>query len=167
MTITIRPEQAQDIAAISAITQAAFIDHPHSQQTEHLIIDALRAAGALTISLVAERDGEIIGHIAFSPVMIDGKDYRWYGLGPIAVRPDCQRQGIGLKLIAAGLEQLRQLGAQGCTLVGDADYYQRAGFKAMPQLKYPDIPAEYVLTLSFGDHLPSGTLQFHPGFDAH
>lgn len=104
MTITIRPEQPQDIAAISAITQAAFVDHPHSQQTEHLIINALRAAGALTISLVAERDGEIIGHIAFSPVLIDGKDCCWYGLGPLSVRPDCQRQGVGLKLIAAGLE---------------------------------------------------------------
>ena len=166
MTITIRPEQPQDIAAISTITQAAFIDHPHSQQTEHLIIDALRDAGALTISLVAERDGEIVGHIAFSPVLISGKDCRWYGLGPISVRPDCQRQGIGLKLIATGLEQLRQLGAQGCTLVGEPAYYQRAGFKTLSQLEYPGIPAEYVLTLPLGDNVPSGTLQFHPGFDA-
>lgn len=98
--------------------------------------------------------------------MIDGKDYRWYGLGPISVRPDCQRQGIGLQLIEAGLEQLRQLGAQGCTLVGELAYYQRAGFKALPQLEYPGIPAEYVLTLPFGDDVPSGALLFHAGFDA-
>ena len=81
----IRKEESTDIEAITQVTIAAFENHPISRQTEHFIINALRAAGALTISLVAEIDGQVVGHIAFSPIAISDDTTNWYGLGPVAV----------------------------------------------------------------------------------
>lgn len=81
----IREETEKDIPAIHALLDGAFATAPHSQQTEHLIVDALRKSGQLTLSLVAEQDDEIVGCIAFSPVKINGKACDWFGLGPVAV----------------------------------------------------------------------------------
>ena len=118
----IRPESANDYHSIRCILIAAFADHPFSHQTEHLIVEALRASNALTVALVAEVDGKVVGHIAFSPVWIDGMDCKWFALGPVAVLPDFQRQGIGKSLVEEGLQAIRSLGAQGCVLVGDPAY---------------------------------------------
>ncbi|MFC7539140.1 GNAT family N-acetyltransferase [Siccirubricoccus deserti] len=96
----IRPEEFSDIQAIRAVVAEAFTDAPHSSGTETVIVDALRRDGALTISLVAEDEGEVIGHVAFSPVTIDGVATGRFGLGPVAVRSDRQRSGIGQALIA-------------------------------------------------------------------
>lgn len=94
----VRPEQARDVPAIRALLYAAFENHPHhapgSPPTEHLIVDGLRAAGALTLSLVAEEGGQVIGHIAFSPVLVSQAACDWYGLGPVAVLPGMQLQGV-------------------------------------------------------------------------
>ena len=79
----IRKETTSDIEAISQVTKAAFRTLPISNQTEQFIIEALRAAGALTLSLVAEIDGRVVGHIAFSPVTISDGSKNWYGLGPV------------------------------------------------------------------------------------
>lgn len=162
----IRAERPEDADTIRSLTRAAFATAPHSSQTEAAIVDALRDAGALTLSLVAEDDGEILGHVAFSPVTVDGKDLGWYGLGPISVWPDRQGRGIGQALVRKGLEELRLLGAKGCVLVGDPAYYGRFGFVTDPRLTYGDIPAQYVQGLAFGDELPSGDIAFHEGFDA-
>ena len=107
----LRPERDRDIDAIRALTQTAFRTAPHADGTEHLIIDRLRAAGALTLSLVAEADGAIVGHVAFSPVAVSDGSEGWYGLGPISVDPARQGEGIGGKLIREGLEGLKALGA--------------------------------------------------------
>jgi putative acetyltransferase len=88
----IRKETISDIEAISEITRAAFRSLQISNHTEQFIIDALRKANALTISLVAEIDGKIVGHIAFSPVTISDGATDWYGLGPVSVLPDCQKK---------------------------------------------------------------------------
>ncbi|AWC22449.1 putative acetyltransferase [Aminobacter sp. MSH1] len=162
----IRAERPEDVDTIRSLTRAAFADAPHSSQTEAAIVDALRDAGALTLSLVAEDDGEILGHVAFSPVTIGGKDLGWYGLGPVSVWPDRQGRGTGQSLIRHGLEALRQLGAKGCVLVGDPAYYSRFAFVADPDLTYGDIPSEYVQRLAFCDEVPSGEVAFHEGFDA-
>src|SRR6266700_2642021 len=110
----IRPETLNDYEAITQVTLAAFGGKSYSAQTEHLMIKELRAAGALSLSLVAEADGKIVGHVAFSVVTINGKDQGWYGLGPISVQPELQKQGIGSKLMQAGLAQIRAMGAKGC-----------------------------------------------------
>ncbi|MFN8663891.1 MAG: N-acetyltransferase [Thermomicrobiales bacterium] len=126
----IRPESPADATAIHALTAAAFAGKPYSDGTEPYVIDALRADGALAISLVAEEQGEVVGHVAFSLVSIADEPGTWYGLGPVSVAPSRQRQGIGTALIETGLAQVRDLGAEGCVLLGDPAYYRRFGFSA-------------------------------------
>ena len=102
----------------------------------------MRAANALTISLVAEIDGRVVGHIAFSPVTISDDSKGWYGLGPVSVLPEYQKQGIGKILINKGLSMLKESDGQGCVLVGDPAYYKRFGFRNIPNLVYEGIPQE-------------------------
>jgi len=166
LNMIIRNETEADVEAISDVTMAAFANCPYSHQTEQFIINALRAANALAISLVAEVDGKVVGHIAFSPVTISDGSQNWYGLGPFSVLPELQKQGIGKSLINKGLSLLKTLGARGCVLVGDPDYYQRFGFKSFPELIHEGVPQEYVLALPFGDNKPQGVVVFHKGFSA-
>ncbi len=163
----IRPERPEDVADIRYITEAAFLPTEHASGTEADIIDALRAAGALTISLVAIEDEELIGHVAFSPVTVDGRSVDWYGLGPVAVRPDSQGQGVGQELIRKGLARLEELGAQGCVVLGEPDYYGRFGFEAVPSLELPGVPPEYFQCLALGGHrTPTGKVAYHEAFNA-
>ena len=126
----------------------------------------MRAANALTVSLVAEADGKVVGHIAFSPVTISDGSQNWYGLGPISVLPKFQKQGIGKSLIHEGLSLLKASGAKGCVLVGDPKYYERFGFKNLPDLVLDGVPQEYFLALTFGEEEIHGTVMFHQGFTA-
>jgi putative acetyltransferase len=160
----IRPERADDADAIAAVTRAAFQDHPHSDQTEHLIVAALRATDALALSLLAEVDGQVVAHIAFSPVTISDGSPGWYGLGPISVLPEKQKLGIGSRLIETGLHLLRAEKAQGCVVAGDPAYYQRFGFRHSDALTYPDLPAEYFLALPLQAGSAQGVVSYHPAF---
>ena len=160
----LRKETAADIEAITEVTTAAFRNHPISKHTEQFIIKALRDANALTISLVAEIDGRIVGHIAFSPVIISDGTKDWYGLGPVSVLPDYQKQGIGKSLINEGLSLLKDMGGKGCALVGDPNYYKRFGFKNYPKLIHDGVPQEVFLALPFSEEVPQGTIVFHEGF---
>ena len=164
--IVIRNETDADVNAITEVTAAAFKTLEISHHTEQFIIAALRAAKALTISLVAEMDGRVIGHIAFSPLTISDGTKNWYGLGPVSVLPEFQRQGIGKALIQEGLSRLKDLHAQGCCLVGHPDYYRKFGFKNMPELVLEGVPTEFFFALSFDGHTPHGTVTFHDGFKA-
>jgi putative acetyltransferase len=112
----IRDERDSDAVAISDVTIAAFATMAISDHTEQFVIEALRKAKALTISLVAEIDGRIVGHIAFSPVEMSDGTLNWYALGPVSVHPDFQRTGIGKALISEGLSRLKSIGARGCCL---------------------------------------------------
>ena len=114
--VTIRPESNADIPAITEVTEAAFATMEMSNHTEQFIIESLRAAEALTVSLVAEVDGCVVGHIAFSPVSVSDGAEGWYGLGPVSVSPEYQRKGIGKALIEEGLSRLKDRGAAGCGL---------------------------------------------------
>jgi putative acetyltransferase len=160
----VRPETPDDYHVIRTILVAAFADHPYSHQTEHLIVEALRAGNALTVGLVAEVDGSVVGHIAFSPVKIGGVDCGWFALGPIAVSPGSQRQGVGKGLIAEGLSAIRGLGAQGCVLVGDPAYYHRFGFRHDPALAMEGVPPQYLLCLPMAQPMPQGHVSHHPAF---
>lgn len=165
--MTVRPEQPEDIASIRYITEAAFQGMEYSGHNEAEIIDALRAAHALTISLVAIEDEELVAHVAFSPVTIDDEPSCWYGLGPVAVRPDYQREGIGTELIRKGLSLLEAMGADGCVVLGEPEFYGRFGFEAVPSLELPAVPAEYFQCLAFGGRtVPQGEVAFHPAFKA-
>jgi putative acetyltransferase len=160
----IRNETEADIQAITEVTKAAFTDHPISKNTEQFIIKALRASHALAISLVAEIDGKVVGHIAFSPVTISDGTPDWYGLGPISVLPKYQRQGIGKALIHEGLSRLKAMGGKGCALVGDPEYYPRFGFKNVQELIHEGVPTEVFFALAFDGKMPQGMVVFHEGF---
>ncbi len=160
----IRNETISDIEAISKVTIDAFQNLAISNHTEQFIINALRDANVLTISLVAEEDGKVVGHIAFSPIAISDGSLNWYGLGPISVLPKYQKQGIGKSLILKGLSLLKDMGGQGCALVGDPNYYKRFGFKNIPDLIHEGIPQEVFLVLPFDNKIPQGTVVFHKGF---
>lgn len=166
MNIRIRKETTSDIEAISEITKAAFETLPISQHTEEFIIKALREANALTISLVAEVGEKVVGHIALSPVTISDGSLGWYGLGPISAKPELQKQGIGKALMREGMSLLKALGAKGCVLVGDPGYYNRFGFKSLPNIVVEGVPQEYVLVMPFEENNTRGTVVFHIGFTA-
>lgn len=163
-SMDIRKETASDIEAITEVTRLAFLDHPISRHTEQFIIHALREAGALILSLVAELDGKVVGHIAFSPVTISDGTPNWYGVGPLSVLPEFQRQGIGSSLVNQGVALLKAMGGRGCALVGDPGYYQRFGFRNPPDLVFEGIPQEFFMVLPFDETVPQGTILFHEGF---
>ena len=166
-TITLRPETPADIQAITDVTVAAFNTLAISDHTEQFIVAALRAIRALTVSLVAEMEGRVVGHIAFSPVTLSDGTPGWYGLGPVSVLPEFHRQGIGKALIEEGLARLKALGAGGCCLVGHPEYYPRFGFRNVVGLVHEGVPPEAFFALSFDGRLPQGTVTFHEGFGAH
>lgn len=161
----LRPESPADRAAVFSLTQLAFQGHPHSDGSEPRIIDALRDAKALTISIVSDLEGEIVGHAAFSPV--EWCDQAgWFGLGPVSVHPDLQGRGIGHKLIETGLKQLRTIGASGCVVLGDPAYYERFGYQQDARFTYPGPPPEYftVLIWQEPDADLSDEVRYHPAF---
>ena len=164
--IVIRNETHDDVCSITELTIAAFKTLEISNHTEQFIINALRNAKALTISLVAEADKKVVGHIAFSPVTISDGSPDWYGLGPISVLPELQKQGIGKSLMREGLSLLKTLGAKGCVLVGDPGYYERFGFRSLPDLVIDGVPPQYFLALPFEENRIHGIVVFHEGFAA-
>lgn len=162
----IRNETPDDFGAITEVTIAAFKTLAISQHTEQFIVEALRAAKALTLSLVAEVDSRVVGHLAFSPVTLSDGTPNWYGLGPVSVLPEYQRKGIGRALIEEGLSRLKDLNARGCCLVGHPEYYRRFGFRNVSGLVHEGVPPEVFFGLSFDGHFPRGTVSFHEAFKA-
>jgi len=127
MTVAIRPERESDRAAIFAIHAAAF-----PTDAEAKLVDRLRDAGAATVSLVAEAEGRVVGHILFSPVRIvapEGGESAAIGLAPVAVAPSLQNAGIGGALIRAGLDACRAAGHTIVFVLGHPPYYPRFGFE--------------------------------------
>ncbi|EAQ28737.1 acetyltransferase, GNAT family protein [Erythrobacter sp. NAP1] len=162
--ITIRPEAPGDEEIIFAITEAAFADMKHSDGDEQHLVDRLRKAGDLTLSLVAEDGTRIVGHIAISPVKISDGAKGWYGLGPVSVWPEVQRAGIGGALVKRAIADMRAAGAMGIVLLGSPEYYSRFGFQYVPQITFPGPPAEYFQTLLLDGEMPSGEVTYAPGF---
>ena len=166
MNIRIRNETAADIAAIEAVTTAAFLHAPHTSHTEQLIVSELRKAGRLSLSLVADSDGKVVGHVAVSPVSLSDGATGWFGLGPISVMPEHQRRGIGSQLMREALRILREQRASGCVLLGEPEYYGRFGFQVDPNLTLPGVPPEYFLAICFDSSRPRGIVSYHEAFDA-
>lgn len=162
----IRYERQGDEDTIHELTVAAFESMAFSNGSEAPILRALRTSGDLKLSLVAEEDGAIIGHVAFSPVAIGGIHDDWFGLGPVSVRPDRQRQGVGTALILKGLELLKERGAYGCALIGDPAFYSRLGFEGDGRLAYGDVESRYIQRIVFSGPAPHGELKFAPAFEA-
>lgn len=166
MRITVRRERPEDIDIITQLTESAFRHAAHASRTEHFIVNALRRARQLSVSLVAIEGERIAGHVAVSPVAISSGTMGWYGLGPISVWPDRQGKGIGSALVNAALAELRRVGGMGCVVLGDPAYYGRFGFTAHPGLVLPDVPSGYFQSLSFCGELPEGIVTYHAAFEA-
>jgi putative acetyltransferase len=162
----IRDERPEDVQVIYDITKAAFKPMPYSAGDEQDLINALRNDGALAVSLVAERDTEIVGHIAFSRVMIDGKPGNWFDLGPVSVKPDLQSLGIGSALIREGIKHIEAIGADGCVLLGYPSYYGRFGFSHDPELTYNGEANPNFQQLTLRGPTPKGDVGYHPAFAA-
>lgn len=165
-TPTIRKETAEDIPSIRAVVQAAF-----GAAGEADLVDGLRRSGALTLSAVANIGSRIVGHVAFSPVTIGGSPLA-LALAPVAVAPDCQRQGIGSALIRWSLEECRRLGHGVVIVVGEPAYYPRFGFTTASsfgiQCPFP-VPPEVVMVLELSPGAASGCrgmVRYRPEFDA-
>lgn len=162
----IRLENPADVAEIHAVTLEAFKGHPYSDGTEHLIVDRLRDAGALSLSLVAEVEGEVVGHIAFSPVELSNGSQQWFGLGPVSVLPSFQGQGIGGALIRKGLEMLKEKASAGCVVVGNPELYRKYGFQNDAGMTYADCAPQYFLAQPLSLSGASGMVTYHPAFYA-
>jgi putative acetyltransferase len=121
--LVIRPERPADADAIHAVVAAAF-----PTDAEARLVEALREAGRLTISLVAEDGGEVVGHIAFSPVTVEGVG-GGLGLAPLAVIPERRGEGVGGRLVREGLAAAGRAGAAFAVVLGEPGYYSRFGFE--------------------------------------
>lgn len=161
--INLRPERESERGAIAAVITAAFAGAEHSGGNEAQIVDDLRAAGDLCVSIVAAEGDELVGHVAMSPVVIDGNDH-WFGLGPVSVLPMRQGEGIGAMLIDLALETVAAQGAYGCVVLGDPEYYRRFGFKAGLGPTFPDAPEDAFMALPMTGRVPRGEARYAPAF---
>ena len=164
LKVSIRAEAAGDEEVIFALTKAAFANMPFSDGDEQHLVTRLREDGDLTLSLVAEHDGRVVGHIAFSPVEISDGSKDWFGLGPVSVWPDLHHQRVGSALILEGIDQMRARGARGIVLLGSNEYYPRFGFAHHPQLTFPGPPPEYFQALAIAGEMPCGKVTYAKGF---
>ncbi len=162
--IAIRPERPQDCAAIRTVTEAAFAEAGHSDGTEADIVERLRAAGDLALSLVAEDEAGIVGHAAVSPVTVSDGSQHWYGLGPIGVLPRVRSRGIGTALMQRAIADMRERGAHGIVVLGEPEFYGRFGFEADPRLAYPGATGGYFQRLVMEGEPPRGTVRYAPAF---
>lgn len=165
MKTSIRDERPEDIEVIYSIVRGAFAGREYADGDEQELVNDLRRRDALSVSLVAETEREVVGHIAFSPAEASDGSGPWFALAPVSVRPDLQLKGIGSDLINEGLKRIRAKGAVGCILVGNPDYYCRFGFALAPEHVPEGQPEAYFQMLCFTGHLPAGPVQFHRAFD--
>lgn len=180
LPVHIRPETKIDIPIIETVTSSAFKNAEHSDHNEQLIIQGLREANQLSISLVAEAETEdelektIVGHIAVSPVKISDGSQDWYAIGPVSVLPKCQGRGVGSRLVERALEELQKstYHAAGCVVLGNPKFYSRFGFlpagDSSLELDIPGLEAEYFMARTWRERSESsvgmGKVTYHDSF---
>jgi len=166
MALTIRAEEPGDRESVFAVNAAAF-----ETTSEADLVEALRTRAQPTVSLVAELDGRIVGHILFSPVTAETSENTVaMGLGPMAVLPQHQNQGIGSQLVHRGLDACRGLGVQAVVVLGHPTYYPSFGFQPASHFgihcEY-DVPDEVFMALELQPGSLSevtGLVRYHEAF---
>ena len=169
MIIQLRSERSGDRALISRIVRRAFWEAPHTGHNEVAVVLGLRQAGALSLSLLLEAEGQAVGYVAVSPVTLSDGSPGWYGIGPVAILPEWQRQGLGSTLMEKVLEALSSsssLDARGVVLLGDPAFYTRFGFRPVPGLTLPGFPEAYFMARVLRGEIPSATVAYHAAFEA-
>lgn len=164
--ISIRPARAADLPALAALHTAAF-----GGDAEARLVASLHAECDERVSLVAERDGDVAGHILFSPATLEpAAAVRLAGLAPMAVVPDLQRSGIGTALAEAGIAACRARGIDALVVLGHADYYPRFGFRPASRFGLAcvyEVPDEAFMALELVPGCLAGidgTVHYHPAF---
>ncbi|MCC4263687.1 N-acetyltransferase [Oceanimonas baumannii] len=159
-----RTERPGDGDDIDEVVFAAF-----NRAEEADLVLALREQGAISVSQVAEYEGAIIGHLAMSPVLINGEDIGWLGLAPVSVWPDCQGQGVGSEMIREAIQAASDFDWAGVVVLGDPGYYRRFGFRPAHELgltcPYPEAGDSF-MALALKQPVPSGLVTYHGAFDA-
>jgi putative acetyltransferase len=162
----VRSERSGDVAAIRHVHLGAF-----DTTLEADLVDALRVQASPLVSLVADADGTVVGHILFSPVTLASRpEVAMMGLAPMAVTPERQRQGVGSALVRAGLDECRRLGITAVVLIGHAEYYPRFGFvraSGFGLTSEYDVPDDVFMAIelkagALGE--TAGIVRFHPAF---
>ncbi len=169
-TTVIRDERSEDAPAIRAVLEAAF-----PQAVEADLVDRLRATCQDSLSLIAVEDNQVVGHILFTPVVIERPEGPIVGIGlaPMAVLPEFQRRGIGSALVRAGVERLRQSGCPFVVVVGHPEYYSRFGFTRASthgiRCQWDGVPDEAFMILVLQSSITSqlaGLAKYQPEFDS-
>jgi putative acetyltransferase len=161
MKLKIRKESEGDEAAIKDLVARAFEGKSYANESDAKLVDGLRDAGALVLSLVAVVREKIVGQVALSPATVG--DAKYLCVGPLAVLPDHQCKGVGTALMGHVLGVAQMYGRDGVVLQGDLNYYSRFGFEVVPTVTYAGDGAEYIQVLPFNG-VPSGEVKFHPVF---
>ncbi len=162
--LKIRAERPSDHQAIYEVTRLAFMDRDYADGDEPDVVNRLRSASALALSIVACIGERIVGQVSFSPASQSDGIAPWYALGPISVHPDYQSQGIGCELILHGLGHLRALDTLCCILVGNPAYYPRFGFALAPEHTPLKESSDYFQLTLFASGQPKGVFTFHQAF---
>jgi len=151
--------------AIGGVIRAAFTGMPYADGDEAEVVERLRRENAISVSLVAESEGVVIGQVVISPAHASDGAIGWHALGPLAVLPAFQRRGVGSRLVRAGLHSIALSGANGCILLGNPAYYSRFGFEVSPSNAPDGIPAQYFMVKLLGPQpKPCGAISFHRAF---
>lgn len=162
--MNIRPEKPGDEPAVHEVNRLAF-----ERDDEAKLVDALRHEGYARLSLVAEEDGEIVGHALFSEVSAEGAS-KSLALAPVAVVPARQREGIGSSLIRAGIKACADEGFDAVFLLGEPGFHSRFGFSAEKAKSFAvPYPKEYFMALELADGSldgASGSIEYPPPFGA-
>ena len=164
-SLILRTETINDITAIENVIIAAFSQSLHGLKNENKLISQLRADQALVLSVVAEVNERIVGHVAFSKINLADQSLEdWYILAPLSVIPEFQKQSLGKQLLKSGLAGIKKKGAKGCFCVGDIGYYGRFGFSSNHGLVLEGIPKEHILAQNFSSEHPKGMVILAPAF---
>lgn len=169
MSLLIRPERSGEQALIAQLVRRAFWDAPHTGHNEVAVVLGLRQAGALSLSLVLEVEGQPVGYAAVSPVTLSDGSPGWYGIGPVAILPERQGQGLGSALmvgVLSALSSASSLDARGVVLLGDPAFYTRFGFRPVEGLRLPGFPEAYFMARVFRGEAPRASVAYHSAFDA-
>ena len=168
--IGIREECPGDIDAIRDVESQAF-----GRENEAALVDALRRAGKVILSLVATHNERIVGHIMFSPAVVEhrGERFAAAALGPVAVPPERQNEGIGSRLVRSGLRDCLDKGYDVVFLIGHPSYYPRFGFvsAATRGFQYErEVPDEVFMVAEVRQGALAsmrGVMKFQPEFEEH
>ena len=165
MTITIAPERPADVDAIRSLNTLAF----DGRTEEAELVDELRDTGELVLSLVAHNSTGIVGHVAFSRLVVETADGPVGGvaLAPVGVHPTCQESGVGSELIRTGLEMLDESDEQVVLVVGNPSFYGRFGFSTAAGKRYPSRhsgPHFMALVLGEPSTAPIGPVRYPEAF---